>query len=48
MRQSKFSETQIVSILNEADAGRPVTEIWRTRTASWSVSMPTWHWRTPR
>jgi putative transposase len=29
MRQSKFPETQIVSILQEADAGRPVNEIWR-------------------
>jgi putative transposase len=29
MRQSKFAETQIVSMLKEADAGRPVNEIWR-------------------
>ena len=29
MRQSKFTETQIVSISKEADAGRPVNEIWR-------------------
>jgi putative transposase len=29
MRQSKFTETQIVSILKEADDGRPVNEIWR-------------------
>ena len=30
MRQSKFTETQIVSILKEADAGRPVNEFWRS------------------
>ena len=29
MRQSKFTETQIVAILKEVDAGRPVNEIWR-------------------
>ncbi len=29
MRQSKFTETQIVSILTDADAGRPVNELWR-------------------
>ena len=34
MRQSKFTETQIVSILNEADAGRPVNEIWRKYSIS--------------
>ena len=30
MRQSKFTETQIVSITKEADACRPVNEIWLT------------------
>ena len=30
MRQSKFTETQIVFMLKEADAGRPVNEIWRS------------------
>jgi len=34
MRQAKFTETQIVSILKEADAGRPVNEIWRTYSIS--------------
>jgi len=34
MRQAKFTETQIISILKEADAGRPVNEIWRTYSIS--------------
>ena len=29
MKQSKYSDTQIVSILKEAEAGRPVKEICR-------------------
>ena len=41
MRQSKFTETQIVFILKEADAGRPVNEIWSTKTAGSNGCMPT-------
>ncbi len=41
MRQSKFTETQIVSILKEADAGRPVNEIWRSYGIS-SVTYDKW------
>jgi putative transposase len=39
MRQSTFSETQIVNMLKEADAGRPVNEIWR----SYGISSATYY-----
>ena len=39
MRQSKFTETQIGSRLKEADAGRPVNEIWR----SYGISSATYY-----
>lgn len=29
MKKSRFSESQIVAILKESDAGVPVNEIWR-------------------
>ena len=39
MRNSKFSETQIVSILKEADAGMPVKEVCRKH----GISSPTYY-----
>lgn len=39
MRNSKFSETQIVSILKEAEAGMPVKEVCR----KYGISSPTYY-----
>jgi len=42
MRQWKPAETQIVSILKEADAGHLINEIWR----SYSISSTTYYFMT--
>jgi putative transposase len=39
MRKSKFTETQIVSILKEYDGGRPVAELCREH----GISQPTFY-----
>jgi len=39
MRNSKFTETQIVAILQEADAGMPVKEVCRKH----GISSPTYY-----
>lgn len=34
MKKTRFTESQVISILKEADAGIPVNEIWRQHGAS--------------
>jgi putative transposase len=41
MKRSRFTESPIVAILKEADAGLPVNEVWRKRGIS-SATYYTW------
>jgi putative transposase len=44
MKKSRFSETQIVSILEEADSGQPVKELCRKHGIS-EATFYHWKWR---
>ena len=41
MKRSRFTESPIVAILKEADAGLPVNEVWRKHGIS-SATYYTW------
>ena len=43
MRKLRFTKSQIISILNEGDAGKPLEEVWR----KYGVSSATFYkWKT--